>query len=103
MRLPDRAFLATDGGALLLCHVHPGARRGALDGAYGDAAVKISVASPPVDGKANKALCALVAFWCGVPKSAVSVRSGETSREKTLFISGKTAAELKLILESMTP
>lgn len=47
---------------------------------------RVWVSAPPEDGKANAAVCRLVAKALGVPKSAVSVARGDTSREKLLHI-----------------
>lgn len=48
--------------------------------------VRIRVTAPPEDGKANKAVCKLVAASLGISKSAVSVKRGETSHHKQLEI-----------------
>jgi|TARA_R110000782_G_scaffold13999_22_gene41733 uncharacterized protein len=47
---------------------------------------RVWVSAPPEDGKANAAVCRLVAKALGLPKSAVSVARGDTSREKLLHI-----------------
>ena len=56
-----------------------------------DGAVLIRIAAPPVDGKANAALIALVAKRLGVPKSAVRIVRGETSRDKVIAVDDMTA------------
>ena len=56
------------------------------------------VAAPPVDGKANAALCKLLAGAAGVPPSRVSVVRGQTSRDKTVRFAGIDAAALHLAL-----
>ena len=66
-------------------------------GSYGDA-VKIALQAPPVDGRANQALCRLLADWCGIPKSSVELKSGQTGRSKVLELAGVTPEELKAIL-----
>ena len=96
--LSETAFKATKGGCLVSPRVQPGASRNAVVGMYGDA-VKIALQAPPVDGKANQLLCRLFAEWCGLPKSAVELRSGQTGRSKVLELSGITAEQLKAILE----
>ena len=96
--LSETAFKATKGGCLVSLRVRPGASRNAVVGMYGDA-VKIALQAPPVDGKANQLLCRLFAEWCGLPKSAVELRSGQTGRSKVLELSGITAEQLKAILE----
>ena len=63
-------------------------------------ALVVRVQAPPVDGRANAALCALVAARAGVPKGAVSVVRGHTSRDKVVRVEGVTATELRA---AMTP
>jgi uncharacterized protein len=48
----------------------------------------IRVTAPPVDGKANAALCAFVADRAGVPRSRVQVVRGMTSRDKVVRVEG---------------
>ena len=94
MELPSRAFKAVDGGTLLVCRVQPGASKSGIAGAYGEDCVKITLASPPVDGKANQALCRLIAELCGVPKGRVEI----ASRSKALRIAGIPPGELRALL-----
>ena len=54
-------------------------------------AIVIRVTAPPVDGKANAALCAFVARAAGVSASRVSVVRGQTSRDKVVRVDGVTA------------
>lgn len=67
--------------------VIPRAARDELAGVR-DGRLLVRVSAPPVDGKANAAVCALVAKAAGVPKGAVSVMRGERSREKRVRIDG---------------
>lgn len=85
-------WLRPDGDGLLLAvHVQPGAKKTEVVGEHGDA-LKIRLASPPVDGKANAALVEFVAGCLGLAKSAVSLKSGQTSRRKVLAVAGLTPA-----------
>ena len=77
--------------------VHPRARRAGIDGAFGDR-VKISVSSPPVDDKANIELCRFLAATAGVPKTAVGIIEGQTSRLKTVLIRGVSPERFRRIL-----
>jgi len=76
----------TPSGSLLLrVHVQPKASRDAvLPG--NDDRLRVRLTAPPVDGAANKALCALLAKMLGVPKSHLAVVAGQKSREKTVCI-----------------
>lgn len=69
---------------------------------YG-ASVKISLNTPPVDGKANAALCAFLAELLGLPKSAVSIRSGHTSRDKVVEAVGIAADRAVSLLQAEMP
>jgi uncharacterized protein len=61
-------------------------------------AIVIRVTAPPVDGKANAALCAFVADRAGVPPSRVSVVRGMTSRDKVVRVAGADAADVRAAL-----
>jgi hypothetical protein len=74
-----------DGRITLTLHIQPGAKKTEVAGLHGEA-LKIRLAAPPVDGKANAALIDFVAERLGVAKSAVSVKSGQTSRRKVLEV-----------------
>lgn len=79
------------GGVLgLSLHIQPGAKKTEIAGPHGDA-LKIRLAAPPVDGKANAALLAFVAERLGVGKSSVSLKSGQTSRRKVVEVEGPPA------------
>lgn len=75
---------------VLVLHVQPSARRTEFAGLHGEA-MKLRLAAPPVDGKANAALVAFLADFCGVAKSAVVLVSGETSRAKRVRVTGAGA------------
>jgi uncharacterized protein YggU (UPF0235/DUF167 family) len=64
--------------------------------------IKARVRAAPENGKANAALIELVARLLRAPKSAVSIRSGETARIKQIFIAGAPAAYLDA-LQSLAP
>lgn len=82
---------AGDGRITLTLHIQPGAKKTEFAGLHGDA-LKIRLAAPPVDGKANEALVKFVAEVLGLPKSAVSLKSGQTSRRKVLEVLGANSA-----------
>ena len=75
----------------LQIHARPGARSTAVAGLHGDA-LKIHVAAPPVDDRANEALLAWIAEVLDLPRAAVKLRSGAKSRRKIVEISGADAA-----------
>lgn len=86
----------------LSIRVTPRARRDHLERGEG-AEWKVFVTAPPVGGQANRAVCELVARHLNLPKSAVAIRSGHTSRNKTLSIEGIDADELERRLHSDPP
>ncbi len=86
-----------DGRLLLTLHIQPGAKKTEVCGLHGDA-LKIRLAAPPVDGKANAALLAFVADRLDLPKSAVSLKSGQTSRRKVVEVAGPPADAVQRLL-----
>lgn len=82
---------ATADGIVLTLHIQPGAKKTEVCGLHGEA-LKIRLAAPPVDGKANEALIEFVARTLGVPKSRVTLVSGHTARAKRLHVAGVGAA-----------
>jgi uncharacterized protein (TIGR00251 family) len=81
----------------LRVRLQPRARRNEVVGERGDAVV-VRVTAPPVDGKANDALCALVAGAAGVPPSRVQVVHGHTARDKVVRVDGVEDAVLRAAL-----
>ena len=63
-----------------------------------DGRIKIAVTAPPVDGEANAAVIELLAKSLRIPKSAVEVIAGESSRRKTIRITGVTEAQIEALL-----
>lgn len=88
----------SDGSLILSIHVQPGAVRSELAGMHGDA-LKLRLAAPPVDGRANKAVIAFFATLLHLPKSAVVIRSGLRSRAKTLLLTGIAEHHVRSLLE----
>ena len=86
-----------DGRLILTLHIQPGAKKTEVCGLHGDA-LKIRLAAPPVDGKANAALLAFVADRLGLPKSAVSLKSGQTSRRKVVEVAEPPADAVQRLL-----
>ena len=84
-------------GVTVDLRVQPRARRAALEPA--DDALKAQVTAPPEDGKANAALIALLAEQWRLPKSSFDVIKGETSRAKTVRVSGEPAAIVAKVSE----
>ncbi len=81
---------AVAGGVQLTLHVQPGARTTAMAGSHGDA-IKVRLAAPPIDGRANEALLAFVAGVAGVPSRDVILVRGVTARRKVVEVRGLAA------------
>lgn len=88
--------LAADGRITLTLHIQPGAKKTEFAGRHGDA-LKIRLAAPPVDGKANEALVKFVAEALKLPKSAVNLKNGQTSRRKVLEVQGAGLASIEAL------
>jgi uncharacterized protein len=72
-------------GVQLALRVQPGARRAALLGPYGDR-LKVAVAAPPVDGRANESLLRFLASCLQVKPSALRLVAGAGARDKQVLI-----------------
>lgn len=79
----------------------PNASKTEVYGLYGDA-LRIRLKAPPVDGKANKAVCEFVADKLEVPIKNVVLKSGITGRGKKLLIYGQTPERVSLLLQPTT-
>jgi len=71
----------------LTLHVQPGAKRSELSGLHGGA-LKVRLAAPPIDGRANEALLKYLAGLFDVPLRQVELKQGEQSRHKVVSITG---------------
>jgi uncharacterized protein (TIGR00251 family) len=80
-------FRRTGDVVTLTLHVQPGAKRSELAGLHGEA-LKIRLAAPPVEGRANAALLKFVAGLFGVPVRQVELKQGAQSRHKVVAITG---------------
>lgn len=81
----------------LAIRVQPRAKRAEVAGERGGAVV-IRVTAPPVDGRANEAVCRLIAQALGVPRRAVRIVRGEAARDKLVRIDGLSADEARAAL-----
>jgi uncharacterized protein (TIGR00251 family) len=76
---------AVDEGVVLELSVVPGAKRTELVGLH-DGALRVRLAAPPVDGKANEALTAWLAGQLGLPRRDVSLLRGASARRKQMLL-----------------
>jgi len=72
---------------ILELHVQPGASRSEFARRHGDR-IKVRLAAPAVDGKANEALVKFLASYFGVPRRGVHIAAGLRSRRKRVVIEG---------------
>ncbi len=86
-------IIETDNGVSFAVRVIPRSSKSEVIGEHDDA-LKVKLASPPVDGAANAELVKILAKELGVAKSSIAIVSGESSKTKQLRIDGVTAAEI---------
>jgi uncharacterized protein len=90
-------------GVSVTVKIQPRSRRPGIQGrtvsTHGPC-LRIGVNEPPEDGRANRAVCAVLAGALHVPASAVAVTLGQTSRDKTLHVAGNTSL-LTAVLETL--
>lgn len=88
---------ASDGGVLVWLKVVPGAKRDGLAGALGER-LKVRVSAPPEDGRANAAVCAVLAAALGVKARAVTIAHGACNPEKVARVEGLTPEGVRAAL-----
>ncbi len=81
--------VGSDGCVMIAVKAVPGAKRDEVAGRLGER-LKVRVSQPPEGGKANKAICALLAKELGVKPAAVSVVRGTSNAEKVVRVEGIT-------------
>ena len=84
----------TPSGATFAVKVHPRAKKNAITGEL-DNSLKVSLTSPPVEGRANEACIEFFAKLLKVSRSSVTIASGQTSRAKVIRVAGLSAEELR--------
>ncbi|OGS91469.1 MAG: YggU family protein [Gallionellales bacterium GWA2_60_18] len=80
----------------LTLHVQPGAKKSEITGLHGEA-LKIRLAAPPVEGRANEALLRFIAGLFGVPLRQVELKQGGQSRHKVVAITGSAVEPESLL------
>ncbi len=87
----------TDQGVILQLRVIPNAKKNMIQGIH-DAALKIRIAAPPVEGKANKALRKFLAQSFGLSVSRIEILAGDTGRCKKVLLAGLTSEAIHQVL-----
>ena len=82
------------GGVTFGVKVHPRAKKNAITGELRDA-LKLSLVSPPVEGRANQACIEFFAKLLKVPRTSVTIASGQSSRNKVIRVAGLSVEELR--------
>lgn len=101
MSRSDQPLCTVNGeGIILSLHIQPRASKNEICGIQ-DNSLKIRLTSPPVDGAANKLCREFLACIFNVPKSAIEIISGETSRLKRVRILGNNPERLKNIIDEI--
>ena len=81
-------------GVTFAIKVHPRAKKNAITGELGDA-LKVSIATPPIEGRANEACIEFFAKLLKVPRSSVTIASGQSNRKKVIRVVGISAEEIR--------
>lgn len=90
-------FTETAEGTILNVKAQPRSSKAGVDGLLGDA-VKVKIKCAPVDGKANKELVDTLAGVFGIPKGRVVFKSGETSKQKRILLTGISADAVRRVV-----
>ena len=86
----------TSAGASFTVKVHPDAKKNAITGELGDA-LKLSLTAPASDDRANQACIEFLANLLKVPRSSVTIASGQTSRRKVIRVAGLAAEKVRKV------
>ena len=90
-----------EGGVYVRFRVSPGAKNTAVKGLYGEGAIRLSVAAPPMEGKANAEVERYLARLFGLSHSEVTVVKGASSRDKLVFVSGLGPDKIRTHLSTL--
>lgn len=90
---------AIENGVRLAVKAVPGSSRDRIAGILGDA-LKVCVAAPPEDGKANDRICEVLAKALGVDRRAVAVVAGLASRNKSVAVHGVDEATARARIDA---
>ena len=90
-----------DGAVVFSVRVQPRASRNAMEGEW-QGALKVRLTAPPVDDKANAALCAFLAEQLNIPRSAVRILAGERSRTKRVEVRGVKGEQIRTLAKEGT-
>ena len=96
------ALHETAAGVTFAVKVRPRAQRNAVVGELGGA-VKIALTAPPIDGRANQACIEFLAELLSLPRSAIEIVSGQSSRSKLIRVAGISVQQLRVLLHRVLP
>ncbi len=99
--MPEDFVKSSKDGALLRLRVSPRSKRSSVSGLYGEVAVRLSVAAPPVGGKANAEVEKFLSKILDVPKGDVCVIGGASGRDKTVLVHGARAEQVRTRLGAL--
>ncbi len=91
----------TKDGAYIKLRVSPGAKITAVKGLYGEGVIRLSIAAPPAEGRANAEVECFLSNLFGVSRSAVAVVKGASSRDKLVFIRACGPDEIRARLSAL--
>ena len=88
------AIYESPDGVRFSVRVHPRAKKNDITGELGEA-LKVSLTSPPIEGRANEACIEFFAKLLKVSRSSVTIASGQSSRNKVIRVAGVSGEELR--------
>jgi uncharacterized protein (TIGR00251 family) len=100
MKVPVRD---TRDGTTFMVRVTPRASRTAIAGVAdegSDAALKIALHAPPIEGRANMALIEFLSELLGTPRSTIEIAGGQHGRNKRIIVRGRSATEVANVIEN---
>jgi Uncharacterized conserved protein len=89
-------FSKTATGYIVAVHAQPGAKRSEISGLHGER-LKVRIAAPPLEGRANEALIEFLAQRLGLPRSKLRVLKGLQGRAKLVEIADSEIDPARLL------
>ncbi len=87
-------------GVVFNIHVVPGSAKSEIVGVQ-DEALKVKIAAPPVEGRANAECIRFLSETLGIKKNQVTITSGYRSRKKIIAIEGLNGRDATAILSGL--
>jgi uncharacterized protein (TIGR00251 family) len=93
----EKSFIEdASAGVILSVKLKPGSARDSIEGINQEGFLDVRVCAPPIKGEANRSLLKLLSASLGVSRNRLSIKSGQTSRRKRIYVEGLTPEDARI-------